>query len=698
MFDLRPISRTTLLIILIGLCGALAAYIPRGPLGDLIAQLENQALDFRQARRIDLDGLAKRRSVDIVIVNLDQHTIDRMGYWGRWPRSRYAEVIEFIRASGARAIGMDILFSALPGAVQDPDDAVFAEAIQRAGNVYLGIMLSRASQTVRPRTQWDPVSRSYQWDPYVSISPQSLLNDAWMENRGLLFDQAVIEGPPAVLAQAARALAFVTISPDEDGVNRSLPLVMHFKTPDMATVLEDASFDQSIHAYGSLGLRTAMHALGVAPEDLRIAPGSHIDLGGRAVVPIDIYGRMRLRYYGYGGPYADVFPYISFYDIWSEEARARLPEGLFKDKIVLIGSATLGDRQGSPFSVPYPGVELHATAIRNILHDDALPVSPAFTPLGLTILFGLLAAGLMVTQRLAYGLLWCMTLMAVYFAVGVYAYVAWGALIDIARPEATVALIAVGCSSYRVYRWRSSHRRELTRMRQELQLARDLQTSLLPDAAPGMPGFRVTGLSLPAYEVSGDYYGYTQQEGGRLVIIVADVSGKGMEAAMKGMRFSELLYHETRSPATPSEILAGLNRAMVGRFGRRTFITACAAVLDADTSTLTVAGAGHPQPFIRRADGHMEEIDAAGLPLGVRAKAAYNDITVSLQTGDTVYFYSDGLYEATDEQGEPFGFERLYDILKTPGRAPEEIMTDIRTFTGRDIQEDDMTLVKLTAD
>ena len=236
----------------------------------------------------------------------------------------------------------------------------------------------------------------------------------------------------------------------------------------------------------------------------------------------------------------------------------------------------------------------------------------------------------------------------------------------------------------------------------ELRAAHNVQMGLLPQNPPALPEYDIAARCMPASHVGGDHYTYRwlDEERTRLCFLIADVAGKGMKAAMTVMRFSEVLHYEIQATRSPSEMLTGLSRALNGRMEKRLFITAMVALLDAKTGQLTVSCAGHPSLYIyAHADQTVREVDCIGPPLGIPSPEGYQDRTMQLHPGDLVLMYTDGLYEATDQTGALFGFERLMNALKASVSEPSavdalnRIYSVIRMYTGSLPQEDDMTAI-----
>jgi adenylate cyclase len=240
------------------------------------------------------------------------------------------------------------------------------------------------------------------------------------------------------------------------------------------------------------------------------------------------------------------------------------------------------------------------------------------------------------------------------------------------------------------------------RLSVELQMAHDVQVGLLPKVDPSIPGFEIAGTCIPANHVGGDHYTYLwlDEAKTKLAIIIADVSGHEMKAAMTVMRFSEILRYETRDRQSPAEILSGLNRGVYGRLERRLYVTACVGMIDPMERSVEIANAGHPPVYHRSGvNGRVVEVETYGFPLGVRPEADYQSTTVRLKPDDLLVFYTDGTYEAQDKEGHQYEFERLSRLIGSLGAGlsarelVDHIVADVERFTGSTQHEDDMTVV-----
>jgi PAS domain S-box-containing protein len=241
--------------------------------------------------------------------------------------------------------------------------------------------------------------------------------------------------------------------------------------------------------------------------------------------------------------------------------------------------------------------------------------------------------------------------------------------------------------------------RERGRIEQELRVARLIQHTLLPKTLPRLPGYDVAAYYQPAREVGGDFYDFLELEDGRLGLIVGDVSGKGVPAAIVMAITRTMLRAAYRlgSPA-PGEILEQVNNILFPDIPPNMFVTCLAALLDSRSGRLLYANAGHDLPYLRHADG-VSELRATGMPLGLMLEMSYEQKEIMLRPGESVLLYSDGLVEAHDPKGEMFGLPRMEGFVGAHpggGKLIDFLLAELKRFTGEEWkQEDDIVLLTL---
>ena len=238
---------------------------------------------------------------------------------------------------------------------------------------------------------------------------------------------------------------------------------------------------------------------------------------------------------------------------------------------------------------------------------------------------------------------------------------------------------------YAVIRYSIAERRRQAGMEQEIQNARELQQVLVPETVPSLTGFTLTSAYRPAQEVGGDFFQIIPLPGGATLVVLGDVSGKGLKAAMAVSLIVGAISSSAETTASPAEILAALNRRLHGRLNGG-FATCLALRLDPEGNCI-LACAGHPAPFL-----NGSEIQLPGaLPLGLTPAATYKESAIRLHPGDHLSLYTDGLLEARSASGELYGFDRLQNLFATQPDAAQA--TEAAVAFG---QDDDITVLTLT--
>jgi PAS domain S-box-containing protein len=241
---------------------------------------------------------------------------------------------------------------------------------------------------------------------------------------------------------------------------------------------------------------------------------------------------------------------------------------------------------------------------------------------------------------------------------------------------------------------------ERERIEQELRIARLIQQTLLPKALPELPGYDIAAYYQPAREVGGDFYDFLHLQDGYLGLVMGDATGKGMPAALVMAGARSMLRAVAQSSDSPGEVLKRANDALVADIPPNMFITCFYAVLDPETGRLRYANAGHDLPYVRQG-GDVKELRARGMPLGLMPGMGYEQKELVLEAGNSVFFYSDGLVEAHDREGEMFGFPRLRRLIAANSVGSGEelvnfLLEELHSFAGEGWeQEDDITLTTL---
>lgn len=270
---------------------------------------------------------------------------------------------------------------------------------------------------------------------------------------------------------------------------------------------------------------------------------------------------------------------------------------------------------------------------------------------------------------------------------------------DLQFLSAAGAQVATALERARLYDLAQTHR---LRLEKELEMARSVQRSLLPNPMPEIPGFTLVAEWRSAREVAGDFYDIFSLPDGRWGMILADVSGKGAPAALYMAMCRSLIRSEAVRHTSPAAVLTEVNRRLMAESASGMFVTAFYGILDPEGRSLTFANAGHDPPFLRRASGAVERSAQGGFIMGLFDQLSVTDESLRLERGDALVAYTDGVTDAVNQRDEDYGATRLATtISEAPAAAREmfaHILDDLATFTGKSPQQDDITLLILKSE
>jgi phosphoserine phosphatase RsbU/P len=237
-----------------------------------------------------------------------------------------------------------------------------------------------------------------------------------------------------------------------------------------------------------------------------------------------------------------------------------------------------------------------------------------------------------------------------------------------------------------------SERAEREAMSREAEEARAIQQALLPKSSPYLPGFAVSGLSIPARAIGGDWYDFIPFPDGRWGLVLADVSGKGTAAALLMSATRGMLRSLAEACSTPAEVLNRLNGLLLEDFPAGKFVTLVYGVLDPVTRTITFASAGHLRPLLVDHGGPRFLDTERGLPLGLSC-GDYSQSTVTLSPGSRLVFYSDGISEAANQEDQEYGLDRLAQHVSSSGASAVTVLDDVHAFAAGVPLRDDASVV-----
>lgn len=649
---------------------------------------------MRSLRENGFDGYQRlfpreRRSAPATIVEIDERSLAALGQWP-WPRTQVAQLVKSIAAHEPAAIGFDLLFpesdrfspAAVAHLVPDLPTDLAARLQAVPGNDARLARAMRAARVVVAVAGLEARDERFRSPPAAApVLVRSVPPPALRHFPGHLANVPLIDQ-----AAAGRGL----ISADAgDRIVRRVPLL--------------ATVDGTI--VPALSLEMWRVASGAAAFGVREAAGGlHQVSFADARVPMQPDGSVWLRYSRHAPE-----RFVSAADVLAGRVN---PDSL-SGRLVLVGVTGVGllDYKVTPLGEQVPGVELHAQLIEQIF-DGAYLVRPAWAlwlELALLALGSALLIVLVPSVRVRASVGALFGLLAAFIGVGIGAFLVDGLLVDSVWPSlgltAVFAVLLAGALS-EADRQRRQLREAAARSAGELQAARRIQMGLLPDPAVLFErerDFALRALVEPALSVGGDFYDCFKLDDGRLFLVVADVSGKGMPAAL----FMALCKATMKAAAVSAGGSPGaaLERAAaeVERDNPETFfVTVFAAVLDPVSGRLEYCNAGHEPPFVRRPGGPLERLPAAERPpIGVPEKFPFAAHARQLERGEWLCAVTDGVTEAMDASGALYGVRRLEQVLRSlgPQASPQEITAavrdDVKRFVGAASASDDLTLLAL---
>jgi phosphoserine phosphatase RsbU/P len=292
------------------------------------------------------------------------------------------------------------------------------------------------------------------------------------------------------------------------------------------------------------------------------------------------------------------------------------------------------------------------------------------------------------------------------------AFVMYGNLADL-RPVAGANIEPLGFLIFLAFLgYLAAHRtfaneEHLLAINKELQIANQIQSSILPREVPRLAGLEIVARYLPMSAVAGDFYDFLVVDERRIGILVADVTGHGVPAALIASMLKVSFAGQTAHAEDPARVLGGLNRALCGKFEEH-FVTAAYVFIDLNKFVLRYAGAGHPPMLLaprtnaRGRESESREVEANGLMLGLFPEATYSSVEIPLDPGDRVLLFTDGILEAMNSAREEFGKSRLKKFLAASSSSAshfaDALLFELRRWSGAEAQrthDDDITLLVL---
>ncbi|MFH0877570.1 MAG: CHASE2 domain-containing protein [Candidatus Omnitrophota bacterium] len=591
---------------------------------------------------------AQETSSDVVIVEISDDSLKNLGTWPL-PRDFHASLIDVLKGAGARMIIFDILFS-------EPTlyDEALTRAIQKAGNVYLPVVFDLGQKTSGDR--------------------------AVHESRRFLTDLI-----PSFREEAS-GIGSINVFVDADGKTRKIPLLI--------------KEDQRV--WPSMSFKAACDYLGLDSDRIDVR-GDRLTVDRQLVLPISQNGTFLVNY---PGPWNKAFRHYSYFEILKSFADVqngltpKLDLSLFENKVCFIGLTAAGtsDLRPIPLEKIYPMLGLQASIFDSIVRrqfiTDAGPGVNTLVNLLIFLLSLLLCFKLNPLRSfLAHGFL-----VLVYFSAATLLFIRAGYWLDLFLPLGIVFATFIGFMTVRFFE--ETKKRQL--LEKELDIARTIQQSFLPQDIQEFYGICVSSFIQPAKFVAGDLYDILLIDEKRIGVFIGDVSGKGVSASLIMAQTISLFRIFARQFSNCSEVLTFLNKELYGRFSGR-FVTGLYLIIDTSRHHVRVGSAGHaPVLLYKKEQDCVIEIDLAqDIPLGVLEDVEYQEVGFDLGFGDKIVIFTDGLPEARNRKNEEFGLDRIKKIVRQQGSASCEhlagvLKADVDRFSQNRLQHDDMTLIVLS--
>jgi adenylate cyclase len=640
-------------------------------------------------RHLIFDGYQRifpleRVSHPVTIVAIDEASLARYGQWP-WPRTRIAELVNKIAEAKPAAIGLDLFFpepdrfspDKIASEIGDiPDEFARWLAGRRSNDVQLAEAIA-GKRVVIGIAAGDP-------DPRFANPPR---------------------GSPVRIGGGVNPRAYPGYIGSIDAIDRAAAGRGLINSGPGDQVVRQVPYLEIVQgvAVPSLGIETLRVALDSPPLAIeRDGALANIQFGEvRHTLQPDGTAWLRV------GPH-DVNRFVSARDVLSGKARAEL----LRDKVVLVGNMALGvlDFKTTPLGDFVPGVEIHAQVVENLFNGDFL-ARPDFATLleaAALVVCGLVVILWVPRLTALEGVNVVAGLLVLLVGAGIIAFRHYGLLLDPAWPGlgmlAVFGTVVVGTLSI-TERQRRQLRDQAARMAGEMDAARRIQMGLLPDPAEteaGDPRFHLAALLEPARTVGGDFYDCFRIDADRIFIVVGDVSGKGLPAALFMASVKQQIKSMALQGGDTGAILTAAQRAIGHENPEQLFVTAFAAVFDAAWGDLAFCNAGHEPPFTGMpGEAPRRLLGPGGPPLGALDDFEYPSGTYRLTPGEWLCVLTDGATEAVNRKKEFFGIERVTASLAAlpadvdPAELIRRLRADVGVFADGAEAADDLTLLAL---
>jgi len=591
---------------------------------------------------------------NIVIIEVGDDTIDAIGQWPI-PRGYHATLINALTKAGVHSIVFDVFFSEESNVEQD---ARFEGAIKKSNRVYL---------------------------PYVFNIAQRGGHDVPVADK---LQEALIDK----FKKWAKGTGFINIIPDSDGKFRRIPPLIRYRDK----------------LYPHIAFLLCADYFGLSADDMKVKPGRYVELGDVLKVPLDSNSNIIVNF---PGKWNKTFRHYSYIDILNSYISGEFPSilkkkppvdlNLLKDTVCFIGvtATATPDAHPSPYDSLYPGVGVHASVFNSFLIKKFINRASRIVNVVILILLCFIICCVAKNVRTLTGFAFVFFFILAYVILTIALFMVWGLWLDMFCPVAIMLLVYLGLTFIKYIN--ETHKIEL--LERELSIAQKIQESFLPKESPKVPGIEVAAKMKTAKQVGGDLYDFVMPKEKRLGIMIGDVSGKGMPAALyMAKAVSEFKSYIGEDIA--SRTIKKLNTQLCGESGSGLFVTLSYMVFKTDEGILNYSTGGHlpmvmlSPPSDKEKDVKVRLVDLKeGMPLGL-FDGDFIDDNIHYKKGDMFVLYTDGVTEAMNTKGDMFGEERLVELTKkyygrSSGEVVEAIQDAVKDFEGKKKQHDDITVV-----
>ena len=393
------------------------------------------------------------------------------------------------------------------------------------------------------------------------------------------------------------------------------------------------------------------------------------------------------------GPWVETFRHYSYIDV-IEAYVSGTDLGPLKGAVCFVGltATATPDAHPGPFDALYPGVGVHASVFNSILKNQFLDRASRLINIFMLLFLGLVTYFISTRARKVFGIVILFSFLALYALLAHVFFVWMGLWLDVFYPVAAMIFLYLGMtfSKYII----EARRNEL--LEKELEIARKIQRSFLPEEMPRVSGIDVSAEMSTARQVGGDLYDFVADAaGGRLGIMIGDVAGKGVPAAL----YMAKVVSEFKSYAgeeNASQAITKLNERLCKEGSAGLFVTLSYIIFDVKSGVASFSSGGHLPMIVVKREITLVDVKE-GIPLGL-FESPFGEEKINFSKGDTFVLYTDGVTEAMNSKGEMFGQERLVELVKNNKSLTAEELTaliqhEVKKFEGKRKQHDDITVI-----